>query len=140
MDSQSSDVPAPESANLTSISPQRPKQSGRATIPADVVAILGLRGRGETVDSIAEKLGIARSTVGDICKRWADSRPLAKEFLQSRSYKIARRLVRSGTPQTDVKVLQGLGVLQPDTTAQIAVVLGSPTGPSTLSAPTFDVE
>lgn len=106
----------------------------------DIALMVQLRDEGVLLTEIARRFACAVSTVHDHVAPFSDRRDLAKAYLAGQSYRMARNIVKHGKASDHVRTLQGLSVLAPDASAQVAVVIGPASTPAALTIPTFDAE
>src|SRR3954462_7824857 len=87
------------------------------------VLILKLKDDGFTQVEIAQRLGRSQSTISDILEAFADTRDLAKRYLDGQAAKMAENIVINGRAADHVKVLEGLEVLKAHDVSPIVNVL-----------------
>lgn len=105
----------------------------------DIAWMVKLRDEGHTLAQIAQRLDCSTSAVHKHLSLFTDRRDLARQYLEGSSLRMARNVVRKGRASDHVATLKGIGVLAPDASAQVAVVIGPATSTPTLDVPSFDV-
>lgn len=83
--------------------------------------------KGETQTAIAERLGIAQSTVSYWLNAFSDTTELATEYLRGHALDMAKNVVDNGQARDHIQALKGVGALErDDKTMQIAVGISLP--------------
>jgi ParB-like chromosome segregation protein Spo0J len=80
---------------------------------------------GFTQAEIAQRLGCTQSAICRWLAQCEDSTGAAKSFLRGSALSMARRVVKDGTPTTDIAALKGLSVLQDEGAQGLTIVVGA---------------
>lgn len=120
--------------------PASPETRGKRFSQSEIALALSLRADGLTLAEISKRLDRPISSVHQVLEHFADRRDLARAYLEGHSLTMARNVVKHGKASDHVRTLQGLAVLAPDASAQVAVVIGPASTPASLTIPTFDAD
>lgn len=114
-------------AHETIAVPEVPAGPHKRLTHDDLRIILRLRDKGLSQAAIAERLAVSTSTVTRALGIFgADSRPLARAYLEGKALKMARSIVRKGKPTDHLRALQGLNVIDADQSSGVTIQIGSP--------------
>jgi hypothetical protein len=92
---------------------------------ADLGIVFAMHRAGKSQVEIAEHLNCNQSTISKWLADYQDTTVVAKEYLRGQALRLAQRVVKKGTPTTDVAVLKGLTVLQDEQQSGLTIIVGS---------------
>jgi hypothetical protein len=114
-----------------------PREPGERLRPEDEARILELAAAGVTQMEIAAQIGCHQSTVSRTIAVYADTRGLARKFLEAKAIDVARDLVAAAKdrPAQALKLLGKLDVVRDETVGgsdavQVNVIVGQPGQPA----------
>jgi hypothetical protein len=114
-----------------------PREPGERLRPEDEARILELAAAGVTQIEIAAQIGCHQSTVSRTIADYADTRGLARKFLEAKALDVARDLVAAAKerPAQALKLLGKLDVVRDDAAeggneSRVVVLVGMPGHPA----------
>jgi transcriptional regulator with XRE-family HTH domain len=116
-------MPSPAQDTTAEVATQSHKDKFAKLTRSDVGVILKLRRDGLTQAAIAQRLGCSQGTVAKWLSQFTDTTDTAKEFLQASAFRMAKNIVAKGLARDHVQVLNGLGVLQEQSSQGLTLVI-----------------